>query len=192
MKKYDITRKRERRKTMKTKKRFLIFIFIFITLTWSYDASVGFAQNKEESTAAKKETVHFKTKTQQEVWQVVQAMNDCWTNGHPKDLVNYFHKNMVLVSPNRNARIEGGDTCAAAWTAYATSTTIKEWKTTDPRVDVYCNGNCAVVIYNYEIHIEVGGEEQRLAGRDMFVFVREKGKWWAVADQFSPFPQKQN
>jgi hypothetical protein len=24
------------------------------------------------------------------------------------------------------------------------------------------------------------------ANRDLFVFVRENGRWWAVADQFSP------
>jgi len=27
-----------------------------------------------------------------------------------------------------------------------------------------------------------------MGGRDMFFFVKEKGRWWAVADQFSPYP----
>jgi hypothetical protein len=27
-----------------------------------------------------------------------------------------------------------------------------------------------------------------LGGRDLFFFVRESGRWRAVADQFSPFP----
>jgi len=35
----------------------------------------------------------------------------------------------------------------------------------------------------------MGGKILNLDGRDMFVFVKENGKWWAVANQFSPYPQ---
>jgi hypothetical protein len=27
-----------------------------------------------------------------------------------------------------------------------------------------------------------------MGGRDMLVLVREDGRWWVVADQFSPYP----
>jgi hypothetical protein len=37
--------------------------------------------------------------------------------------------------------------------------------------------------------LEAGGQMIEMGGRDMFVFVKEDGRWWAVADQFSPYPQ---
>ena len=42
--------------------------------------------------------------------------------------------------------------------------------------------------YLYELEGEVEGRPIKPAGRDMLVMVREKGRWWAVADQFSPYP----
>lgn len=38
---------------------------------------------------------------------------------------------------------------------------------------------------------EMGGQLIEMGGRDMFVFVKENGKWWDVADKFSPYPQPQ-
>jgi len=34
----------------------------------------------------------------------------------------------------------------------------------------------------------MGGQTIKMMGRDMFVFIKENDKWWAVADQFSPCP----
>jgi len=49
-------------------------------------------------------------------------------------------------------------------------------------------GDTAVVTYYFEGEFEIAGQRVTLGGRDMFVFVRENGRWWAVADQFSPYP----
>lgn len=34
----------------------------------------------------------------------------------------------------------------------------------------------------------MNGHRIEQAGRDLFFLIREKGRWQAVADQFSPFP----
>jgi len=49
-------------------------------------------------------------------------------------------------------------------------------------------GDAAVVTYLYELRCRLGGASLTLGGRDMFFLVREEGRWWAVADQFSSFP----
>jgi len=49
-------------------------------------------------------------------------------------------------------------------------------------------GEAAVVTYFYELRCRMGGAEQTLGGRDMLFLVREAGRWWAVADQFSAYP----
>jgi hypothetical protein len=35
---------------------------------------------------------------------------------------------------------------------------------------------------------DMGGQTIKMGGRDMYVFLKENGKWLAVADQFSPYP----
>ncbi len=45
-----------------------------------------------------------------------------------------------------------------------------------------------MVTYYYDMLVEMGGKEMRLAGRDMFFMVIEDGHWLAVADQFSEYP----
>ena len=42
----------------------------------------------------------FETKVQEEIWQVIQAINDAWLNGHAEDLIDYFHDDMVIVTPD--------------------------------------------------------------------------------------------
>ena len=34
----------------------------------------------------------------------------------------------------------------------------------------------------------MGGQAIKMSGRDMFFFIKEGDRWWAVADQFSPYP----
>jgi hypothetical protein len=36
---------------------------------------------------------------------------------------------------------------------------------------------------------DMAGQTVTMGGRDMFVMVKEDGKWWVVADQFSAYPQ---
>jgi hypothetical protein len=41
----------------------------------------------------------------------------------------------------------------------------------------------------FDMEYEMGGQTVKMGGRDMFFFVKEDGRWWAVADQFSPYPE---
>jgi hypothetical protein len=44
------------------------------------------------------------------------------------------------------------------------------------------------VTYYFEISFERGEQKTDFGGRDMYVFVMESNRWWAVADHFSPNP----
>ena len=63
---------------------------------------------------------------------------------------------------------------------------IHRWREIEPLVQLY--GDTAVVTYYFDMAFDMGGRTIELGGRDMFVFVKENGRWWAVADQFSPYP----
>ncbi len=131
-------------------------------------------------------TTHFDDPAKQEVWQTLRALNDAWTQGHPEDLNRYFHERMVAITPSDRERREGRAACVQGWTDFASATTIHHWVEVDPSIEIY--GNAAVVTYYFDMSFTMGGQTIELGGRDMFVFVKENGRWWAVADQFSPYP----
>ena len=43
--------------------------------------------------------IAFQDAAKREVWDALCKLNDCWTKGNGKDLVNFFHKDMVAITP---------------------------------------------------------------------------------------------
>lgn len=126
-------------------------------------------------------------KIKEEIWQTVQSLNRAWTKGNVDDLKNYFHDDMVAITATDRRRLEGREACIASWTAFVKAAKINYWKELEPKIQLY--GKSTVVTYYFEMSFEMGGQKITLGGRDMFVMIKEDGKWWAVADQFSPYPR---
>lgn len=131
-------------------------------------------------------TINFDDSVKQEIWGTVRAMNDAWTKGNPCDLAQFFHRDMVAITATDRNRLDGGAACIAGWKGFASAARIHRWEEIDPVIHVY--GNSAVVAYNFDISFDMGGQTISMGGRDMFFFGKENGRWWAVADQFSPYP----
>ncbi len=133
-------------------------------------------------------TTIFQDPIKQEVWNTLLALNDCWTTakGNPEDLKNYFHKNIVAITPTDIKRLEGREACVSGWVGFAKAATIYRWEELEPKIDVF--GNAAVVTYYFDMSFTMGGQRIELKGRDMFFFVKESERWWVVADQYSPSP----
>jgi hypothetical protein len=131
----------------------------------------------------------MQSEIEKNVWQTVQTLNRAWTvDNNPEKLRDFFHKDMVAVTATDRDRLEGADACVAAWQAFSNSTKINRWREIDPKIQIYGDGKFAVVTYYFEISFDIGGRTIEMSGRDMFSFVNENGKWWVVADQFSPYP----
>ncbi|HJU70872.1 MAG TPA: nuclear transport factor 2 family protein [Paucimonas sp.] len=128
----------------------------------------------------------FKDPLKDEIWATVRAMNDAWTKGNPDDLSNFFHRDMVAITATDRMRREGGAACIAGWKGFADAARIHRWEEIDPLIHIF--GDSAVASYYFDMSFDMGGQRIDLGGRDMFFFVKEHGKWWAVADQFSPYP----
>ena len=128
----------------------------------------------------------FDTPEARDVWNTLRALNDCWTKGDGSRLTEYFHKDMVAISPVDKYRHEGQTACMNGWVGFAKAAKIHDWKEIDPKIQVY--GNAAVVTYYFETSFDMNGQRIESKGRDMFFFIKENGKWLAVADQFSPYP----
>jgi ketosteroid isomerase-like protein len=122
----------------------------------------------------------------QEVWKTLRELNDCWTKDDGAGLVNYFHKDIVAITATERERLMGRDACVAGWMGFAKAANIHYWKEIDPQITLF--GDTAIVTYYFDMSFDMGGQTIKMGGRDMFVFVKENGQWWAVADQFSPYP----
>ena len=129
----------------------------------------------------------FDDPMKREVWETVCRLNDCWTKGDARDLVNFFHRDMVAITPTDRSRREGREACVAGWAGFAAAAQIHHFHPADPRIQLY--GETAVVTYYYDMSFEMGGPTIAASGRDMMVLVKEAGRWWVVADQFAPYPQ---
>ncbi len=130
------------------------------------------------------------SKTKEAVWQTIQDLNRVWTvEGDADKLKDYFHQNMVAISPTHRERLEGRDACIAAWRAFIRLAKVLYWKEINPHIQIYGEGKAAIVTYYFEMSFDMGGQLIKSSGRDMFMLVNENGKWWVVGDQFSPYPQ---
>ena len=129
----------------------------------------------------------FADPVQREIWATVRALNAAWTKGDANALADYFHPRMLAVTATNRLRRDGAAACIAGWRAFAEAARILSWRESEPLVRVY--GDAAVVSYYYAIDFEMGERRQQSGGRDLFFMVRENGCWWAVADQFSAYPE---
>ncbi len=116
----------------------------------------------------------------------VKELNVAWTKGAAGTLASYFHPKMVAIAPTERNILYGQDACVAGWQNFASNATIHHWAEIDPQVSVF--GNTAIVTYYFDMSFDIQGQTVSLRGRDMFVLAKEEGRWWAVADQFSPMP----
>lgn len=127
------------------------------------------------------------SKAKEDVWKTIQTLNRAWTiEKNPDKLKDYFHKNMVAITATDRERLEGREACVASWKKFAEAAKIHYWKEIDPNIRLY--GNCAVVTYYFDMSFDMDGQTIKMGGQDMFTLVNEDGKWWVVADQFSPYP----
>lgn len=128
-------------------------------------------------------------KIEDEVWQTVKELNHTWAvDGDVSALNNYFHENIVVIHPGDKYRLEGREECINSWREFIEEARVIYFKELEPDIKIYGDGKFAVVTYYYDMEMEIKGETVHSDGRDMFVLVKEDGKWWVVADQFSSFP----
>jgi hypothetical protein len=129
------------------------------------------------------------TDTYRDVWETVRDLNKSWTTkGNLNRLKDYFHETMVAVTPELKERITGKEDCFQGWKRFHDTVDILSWEEKDPLIRIYGKGQFAVIAYYYQISYQIAGKPRTESGRDLFVLIRENGKWLAVADCFSPFP----
>ena len=114
----------------------------------------------------------------QEILELIEQLNDAWVKGSPEQLSSFFREDIVMVHPDFIHRTEGREACIASYVDFCSQAKVNDFKLGETSIDVI--DDTAIATYSYEISYEMGGEQFTDTGRDLFVFIREDGRWQAV------------
>ena len=114
----------------------------------------------------------------QEILELIEQLNDAWVKGSPEQLSSFFREDIVMVHPDFIHRTEGREACIASYVDFCSQAKVNDFKLGETSIDVI--DDTAIATYSYEISYEMGGEQFTDTGRDLFVFIREDGRWQAI------------
>jgi len=118
------------------------------------------------------------TKDQQNLWDIMQQINNCWYKGQPAQLAEYFHDNIVFNSPDLKKQSAGKDICIQSYINFINSSKILLFKETNPVVHIF--DNTAIVTYEFEMKYEQKDKVYHETGTDIMVFNKQENSWKAV------------
>jgi len=118
------------------------------------------------------------TRDQMAIRQALHNLNQAWVKGHPEQVANYLHPEVVFASPDLRQRMVGREDCVASYAEFCNRATIRNFTEAAYAIDVI--GDTAVATYGFAIEYEMEEKAHHETGHDLFVFTREGGEWRAV------------
>ena len=118
------------------------------------------------------------TKDQQDLWNIMQQINNCWYKGQPAQLTEYFHDNIVFNSPDLKRQSTGKDICIQSYIDFLNSSKILLFNETNPLVHIF--DNTAIVTYEFEMKYEQKDKVYHETGTDIMIFNKQENSWKAV------------
>jgi ketosteroid isomerase-like protein len=130
-------------------------------------------------------------KIKDNAWNTIKTINRHWAITENMDSLGLLiHPDMVIIFPDSNERMQGKSNIIESYSNYANYAQTISLIETDPLIQLYNENKTAIVTYYYDLEIKIpNGELQKFSGRDMYTLINEKGKWIAVAQQYSPMPK---
>jgi ketosteroid isomerase-like protein len=129
-----------------------------------------------------------KNKAKEEIRTLLQKISEAWFKGDPDDLMQYFHEDLVIMSPDLQRMGEGKTACIQSYKDFIAQAVIHEYKEYDYTIDVW--GDTAVSTYAFDMTYEIKGQMTRETGHDIFVYNREGKKWLVVWRMVIPAPSE--
>jgi hypothetical protein len=117
------------------------------------------------------------TKDQQELWTLMQQINNCWCKGQPAQLADYLHDNIVFNSPDLKHQFTGKDTCIQSYIDFLNNSKVLLYNESNPVVHVF--NNTAIVTYDFEMKYEQKNKLYHETGTDIMIFNKQIS-WKAV------------
>ena len=116
-----------------------------------------------------------KSHVKDEVRKLVRDLNQAWLKRRFAGLKGYFHEDMVIVQPGFEGRVRGRRACVRSYEQFMAHSTVRKYK--ESRYEVNSWSNTAVATYHFDIEYKTRGKEYHDTGREIFVLVRDTGRW---------------
>lgn len=124
----------------------------------------------------------------EEIRNLVKKINRAWLDGAWAELEGYFDDDAVIKGPSFELAGRGKEACVKGYEDFARQALVRDFKSSDPGVDRW--DDTAVATVPWEISYEMNGQIHHDFGHDIFVFVRQEGKWRAVWRAVLPSPKQ--
>ncbi|MBD0331587.1 MAG: nuclear transport factor 2 family protein [Chitinophagaceae bacterium] len=118
------------------------------------------------------------TKDQQDLWNIMQQINNCWYKGQPAQLADYFHDNIVFNSPDLKQQFTGKEICIKSYIDFLSNSKVLLYNETNPIVHVF--DNTAIITYDFEMKYEQKDKVYHETGTDIMIFNKQQNSWKVV------------
>ena len=119
-----------------------------------------------------------------EVKGVLKAVNGAWSSGKPEDLKDYFHDDIVIVSPELKILGAGKENCIQSYIDFLDRSRVIEYTDTDPEIRIF--EDTAIAFCRYTISWETGGKFLKEEGQELYVFTKQNAQWLVVMRKLMP------
>jgi len=111
----------------------------------------------------------------QQIRAVLAGLTAAWRKGRTKDIAEMLHPSVVFIRPGFSGRAEGRAACVATYDEFLKVALVLRFEESEPAIDVW--NDAAVATVRWEMAWEVGGQRSEESGHDVYVLVREGGRW---------------
>jgi hypothetical protein len=115
---------------------------------------------------------------QKEILNLIKSINKTWLEGRIEDLRNFFHQNIVMISPDFNNRLTGSDEIIKSYKDFYNSSKTYGFNESDFHIELF--DKTATADYLYHIIYEINNKKYNGTGREVWVFTNIKNHWFAV------------
>jgi hypothetical protein len=122
----------------------------------------------------------------EEIRGLLENINQAWLHNRTDELEKFLHRDIVIAQPGLKAQARGRQACINSYKEFVSHSVIRRFETSGYVIDVW--GRTAVASYRFVMEYEIQGAPHHDGGTDLFVLVREGGKWLVVWRTIIPLP----
>lgn len=111
----------------------------------------------------------------QQIRALLASLTASWRKGRTQDIAEMLHPSVVFVRPGFAGRAEGRAACVATYDEFLKVALVLRFDESEPSIDLF--NDSAVATRRWEMAWEVGGQRSEESGHDIYVLVREGGRW---------------
>ncbi len=115
---------------------------------------------------------------QSEILKVIKNINKSWLKGRIEDLKYYFHKDIIMISPDFKSRLSGIDEIIKSYKDFFCSSKTFIFEESDFHIKIF--NDTAAADYFYHIVYKINNKKYDGTGREIWTFSKINNHWLAV------------